>query len=108
MASVDPITYEVLRARLDGIVREMEKAEERIHVYADEGSLSKAMNLGIEEDEDEIARIVRAKQVEDRERHWKEVRAADTGKRVGLVPRSDDAAGDDEAEGGDDEDGEDL
>ena len=26
MASVDPITYEVLRARLDGIVREMEKA----------------------------------------------------------------------------------
>jgi N-methylhydantoinase B len=26
MASVDPITYQVLRARLDGIVREMEKA----------------------------------------------------------------------------------
>ena len=26
MARVDPITYEVLRARLDGIVREMEKA----------------------------------------------------------------------------------
>jgi hypothetical protein len=89
---------DTIRRTLNHGIREMEKAEERIHEYAEEGSLSKAMNLGLEEDEDAIARSERAKQVAARDKYWQERQAKEAAEAAAAAAAAAEDDDDDEEE----------